>query len=164
VPDVLCDVRVQEQDFSLGAELDHLRTVLGGRMGAVSTFCGLVRDREPDGGRPQPALDALYLEHFPGMTETSIQRIVDQATQRWALQAVVVVHRVGRLAVGDQIVLVLTAASHREPTLEATAFIIDLLKTDAVFWKKETWGTASRWVESRQDDHARVRGWRERDA
>jgi molybdopterin synthase catalytic subunit len=156
---MLRDVRVQGADFSLGEEMDRLRRDLGGELGAVSVFCGLVRDHHRGAG-----VDGLFLEHFPGMTEESIDRILEQAAERWPLQAAVVIHRVGQLAPGDQIVLVMSAAAHREPTLEATAFIIDFLKTDAIFWKKETSGGATRWVESRKEDFARARDWKARSA
>jgi molybdopterin synthase catalytic subunit len=154
---MLMDVRVQGADFSIGAEMDRLRRDLGGDLGAVSVFCGLVRDHHGGAG-----VDGLFLEHFPGMTEESIHRILERAGERWPLQAAVVIHRVGQLAPGDQIVLVMTAAAHRESTLEATAFVIDFLKTEAIFWKKETSGASTRWVASRADDHARARDWRAR--
>jgi molybdopterin synthase catalytic subunit len=152
------DVRIQQEDFSIGDEVTRLRAVHGGALGAIATFCGYVRDHHA--GVP---VDGLYLEHFPGMTEASIERILERAARRWPLQAAVVIHRVGQLAPGDQIVLVLAAAAHRAPALEATAFVMDFLKTDAVFWKKESSGAESRWVESRRDDYERAREWREDD-
>lgn len=154
---MLRDVRIQAADFSVGDEIDALRGRLAGEVGALSLFCGLVRDRHAG-----DAVDALELEHYPGMTEASIGRILDRAESRWPLQASTVVHRVGRLAAGDQIVLVLVAGAHRKAALDSTAFIIDFLKTDAVLWKKEIKGHTERWVESRSDDYERADNWRSR--
>jgi molybdopterin synthase catalytic subunit len=152
---MLRTVRIQEADFSIGAEIASLRATVGSALGAVSLFCGLVRDRHES-----DPVSGLFLEHYPGMTEQSIEHIVDLAAERWPLQAITVVHRVGQLCPGDQIVLVLTASAHRDTALAATSFVIDLLKTDAVFWKKETVGQAGHWVESRRGDFARAEAWR----
>ena len=132
------------------AEWDRLRARLGTDAGAVAAFVGLVRDVQ------ESASTVLTLEHYPGMTETSIAAIVKEAERRWSLAAVTVIHRVGRLRPADQIVLVLTASRHRAEALAACAFIIDCLKTDAVFWKKETAGEAARWVEATGDDLERA--------
>ena len=124
---------------------------LGG--GAVASFTGIARD---DGG-----VMAVELEHYPAMTEASLSALVDEAFARWSLLGCVLIHRVGRIAVGEAIVLVGTAASHRAEALEACAFLIDCLKTDAPFWKKEhrTDGSAE-WVEAKNSDDTRADIWR----
>jgi molybdopterin synthase catalytic subunit len=124
---------------------------LGG--GAVASFMGIARD---DGG-----VVAIELEHYPAMTEASLSALMDEACTRWSLLGGVLIHRVGRIAVGEPIVLVGTAASHRAEALEACAFLIDRLKTDAPFWKKEhrADGTAC-WVDAKSSDDARGERWR----
>ena len=152
-------VRIQHEDFDLGAETEQLRAQLAGRIGALSVFVGLVREQFEDS-----AVNGLHLEHYPGMTEQSIGRILDQVEQRWLLDAAVIVHRVGTLHPGDQIVLVIAAAGHRKDSLEACTFMIDYLKTDAVFWKKELLADGARWIESFDTDYARVKAWQRKDA
>jgi len=147
-------VRVQEADFDVGAEYEALRVRAHGGIGAVATFVGLVRDRS--GG---DSIATLHLEHYPGMTEASIEKIVEQASARWPLEDVTVVHRVGALAGSEQIVFVQVASGHRDAAFAAAEFIMDYLKTDAVFWKREDAATGSRWIESTADDAARRRGW-----
>jgi len=145
-------VRVQREDFDVGAEVAALTA---GRtdMGAVVTFTGRVR---ADAG----AVAAMTLEHYPGMTEAELSRIEAEARSRWALQASLVVHRVGELVPGDNIVLVVTAAEHRQTALEAAGFLMDYLKTQAPFWKKETAASGdSRWVEAHQCDERAARRW-----
>lgn len=148
-------VRVQPEDFDLGAEIATLRR---GRpeIGAVASFVGVARDRN-DG------LDVrrLSLEHYPGMTERAIEAIVAQAHARWPLIDVLVIHRVGDLAPQDQIVLVAVAAAHRGPAFAACEFIIDYLKTEAPFWKKESSSGGTRWVEARSADEAARARWDE---
>ncbi len=146
---------VQREDFDLGAEWAALRTACAGRVGAMAAFCGVVRDY----ARAE-SVSSLELEHYPGMTEQSIQSVVERAAARWPLDAVVVIHRIGVLAPGDQIVLVLATSQHRQAALEATAFLIDLLKTEAVFWKREVADTGARWIESTGEDHLRSADWR----
>lgn len=123
--------------------------------GAVVTFTGLVRAAS-DGA----AVTALELEHYPGMTERSLLAILEQASARWPLLAATVVHRVGRLAVGEPIVWVGSCASHRGDAFAACEFVMDYLKTDAPFWKKEYGPAGSRWVEARSRDAERARRWR----
>ena len=144
------DLRIQTEDFSMQAEWERLRRRLAGDVGAVAAFVGLVRDLHGDGPT------ALTLEHYPGMTEKGIAAIVEEAERRWSLAAATVVHRVGRLRPAEQIVLVLTASRHRAEALAACAFIIDCLKTEAVFWKKESAGDAARWVEATGEDLKRA--------
>ncbi len=146
-------VSVQEQDFDVA----HLQSaLLAGRSeeGAVATFTGYVRR-----SNEQRAIDSLVLEHYPGMTEASIREIVRQAGARWPLLAASVVHRVGALRVGEQIVWVGVASAHREAALSACEFIMDFLKTRAPFWKKEHGPDGESWVEARAGDAARAVRW-----
>ena len=150
----MATIRVQEADFDVSAELAALtagRTDIGG----IGCFVGTVRDAAA--GRP---IAAMTLEHYPAMTERAIRRIADQAEQRWSLLGCTVIHRVGRLPTGAQIVLVLAAASHRGEALEATGFLIDWLKTRAPFWKREEFvdGTGD-WVAARDSDDAAAARW-----
>ncbi|MDO4906789.1 molybdenum cofactor biosynthesis protein MoaE [Neisseria sp.] len=147
-------IRVQHEDFSLQQEY---RTLLdgGGNIGAVAAFVGLVRDR--DTATP---LSHLFLEHYPEVTENEIARIVETASQRWPLAACTVIHRVGRLAADEQIVLVLAASAHRKAAFAAAEFIMDYLKTEAPFWKKETFSDGlERWVEAKQSDTLAKEKW-----
>ena len=123
---------------------------LGG--GAVSSFTGISRD---DGG-----VTASELEHYPGMTESSLMRLIDEAFARWALLGAAIVHRIGRVAVGEPVVVVGAASRHRADALEATAFLIDRLKTDAPFWKKEHYADGtSVWVDAKSSDDDRSSRW-----
>jgi molybdopterin synthase catalytic subunit len=147
-------VRVQTEDFDVGREC---AAMLGGRtdIGGLGCFVGVVR---ADAGAPR--LAALTLEHYPAMTERTIGRLAGEATRRWDLLGCTVVHRVGRLLPGENIVLVIAAASHRQPALDATRFLIDWLKTRAPFWKREEFVDGSdRWVEARETDEAAAARW-----
>jgi len=148
-------IRVQEKDFSVHDEWNACRERLGGKAGAVVSFIGLVRERSETGN-----VSSLYLEHYPGMTEASIEQIVLKAQKRWSLLDVVVIHRVGELPPEDQIVLVIVASAHRTDAFAACEFVMDLLKTEAVFWKKETSDGGSVWIESTKDDICRSEEWR----
>ena len=150
-------IRIQEDDFSLDREWDALRERIGGSAGSIVAFAGLVRER----ARAGEEVSGLFLEHYPGMTEASMERIVEQARGRWPLQDVVVIHRVGDLKPGDQIVLVLVASAHRGAAFAGCEFVMDMLKTKAVFWKKEV-GTGSKgtWIRSTGDDFDRAKHWR----
>ena len=147
-------IRVQAEDFDVGAELARLtdgRTDIGG----LSSFVGIVRARSDAGD-----LQAMTLEHYPGMTEKRLADIEAEALGRWPLSGSLIIHRYGRLLPGARIVLVATASSHRQAALESCQFLIDWLKTKAPFWKLEETTTGSRWVEAREtDDHAAER-WR----
>ncbi len=154
VADCPQEVRVQEADFDPGAELAALYQRATGELGAVATFIGLVRDRFQDA-----PVDALRLEHYPGMTENSIHAIVRRAVQRWPLLDVLVIHRVGELAARAQVVYVQVASSHRDAAFDAARFVMDYLKTDAVFWKREVHREAGRWVESTAEDRAKRAAW-----
>lgn len=146
-------VRIQADDFDIAAEI---AAIAKGRrdIGAVVTFTGLCRD---EGG----TLAALELEHYPGMAEGEISRIVEEAIGRWPLDGVTVIHRYGKIAPGANIVLVVTASAHRRAAFEAGEFLMDFLKTRAPFWKKEHRldGTATDWVEATDHDDAAARRW-----
>ncbi len=147
-------VSVQHEDFDAGREC---RALLDGRsdVGAVASFIGVVRG---DGGKQ--GVSAMTLEHYPGMTEKSLEEIVAQARQRWpAVSGVRVIHRVGRLQVGDQIVFVGVAGGHRGEAFAACEFIMDYLKTRAPFWKKEETPAGARWVDARDSDDAAAARW-----
>ncbi|MCO5065616.1 MAG: molybdenum cofactor biosynthesis protein MoaE [Rhizobiaceae bacterium] len=147
-------IRIQPQDFDLAGEVAALT---GGRsdVGAVVTFTGLCRD---EGG----SLAALELEHYPGMAESEIGRIAEEALQRWPLTGLTAIHRYGRIAPGENIVLVVTASAHRQAAFEAASFLMDYLKSRAPFWKKEhrTDGTDGDWVAAKRSDEQAARRWK----
>ena len=146
-------IRVQGVDFDPGAEIDkllHGHTAVGG----VASFIGIVRD-DPHG----PALRAMTLEHYPGMTERMLAAIEQEANRRWSLSASLIIHRYGRLVPGDRIVLVVTAAPHRQAALESCQFLIDWLKTKAPFWKCEETEEGEHWVEAQVRDDVAAAKW-----
>ncbi len=144
-------IRVQTEDFDIGAEVSALTKGRPG-IGAVVTFSGLVRDT---GG-----IASMELEHYPGMTEKELARIETEANARWPLQATLIVHRVGRLSPGDNIVLVVAASSHRDAAFQAASFLMDYLKTRAPFWKREETGDKSHWVDARESDDEATAKWK----
>lgn len=146
-------IRVQEHDFDPGEEIAKL-TDGNTKIGGVCTFVGLVRDFAGD-----DAIEAMTLEHYPGMTEKQLEAIEKEAHARWPLDATVIVHRFGRLQPGDRIVLVATASAHREAAFEACHFLIDWLKTKAPFWKKEQGQDGTAWVEAKEADDAASKRW-----
>lgn len=146
-------IRVQREDFDLKAEYDTLRRA-SQSPGAIVTFTGLVRDLSK-----QQHITAMELEHYPGMTEKSLQAIVDESAERWRVDQVTVVHRVGRLLPNEQIVFVGVSSGHRAEAFAACEFIMDFLKTRAPFWKKESTEQGSYWVEAKQSDQAAARRW-----
>jgi len=145
-------VSVQSDDFDLGAEVTAL-TDGNGNIGAVVTFVGLVRDKT--GG----ALMSMELEHYPGMTEQALAEIEAAATKRWSLSASRVIHRYGNLKTGARIMMVATASPHRKDAFEAAEFLMDYLKTDAPFWKKEHFKDGAKWVDSKAADNAAKDRW-----
>jgi len=146
-------VRVQKEDFDVGAEIAKLRKG-NPKVGAVASFVGIVRDlNEGD------AVATLTLEHYPGMTEKSLEEIVAQAQQRWDIYDALVVHRVGTLKPLDQIVLVVVTSAHRGESFKACEFLMDYLKTRAPFWKKEVTPEGARWVDARASDDAAADRW-----
>ncbi|MFK7977092.1 MAG: molybdopterin synthase catalytic subunit MoaE [Halioglobus sp.] len=146
-------VSIQEDDFDVAALQSRLLSEAHSE-GAVATFTGYVRNEND-----QRDVATLRLEHYPGMTERSIETIMHEAAQRWPLIAVATVHRVGELRPGDQIVWVGVSSSHREAAFAATEFIMDYLKTQAPFWKKEIGSQGERWVQSRTSDQERAERW-----
>lgn len=174
-------IEVSEADYDLGAAWANLQHSIGTGVGAIAGFSGLVREStttDAGGSRVDEPVKALVLEHYPGMTQTSMAAIVQKAEQRWELLGVHVVHRVGRFLPGEQIVMVLVAAGHRAAAFAACEYIMDYLKTDAVLWKREEYvhGVASddanananskstadsgaRWLHSAAEDKARRAGW-----
>jgi molybdopterin synthase catalytic subunit len=151
----MAEVRVQEGDFDAGAEFSSLAGRAGGA-GGIGCFVGIVRGEA--GRRP---ITAMTLEHYPPMTERAMRAIAEEAERRWELLGTTVVHRVGRLAPGERIVLVLAAAAHRGPALAATGFLIDWLKTKAPFWKKEHFADGSAaWVAAHAADAEAAARWR----
>ena len=151
-------VSIQPQDFDLAAEVAALRSGDLG-VGAVASFVGTVRDRHGSDASAAGEVRALELEHYPGMTERAIEAMIDEATRRFAIRAARVVHRVGELAPGDQIVLVAVTAAHRGEAFQACEFLMDYLKTQAPFWKKETTPEGERWVDARVADDAALARW-----
>jgi len=140
-------VRVQHEDFDASAEISRLRASYPAA-GAVASFIGIVRDQND-----AAQVSAISIEHYPGMTEKSLASIADDAKSRWKLLDVLIVHRIGTLVPGDQIVLVATSSLHRADAFSACQFVMDHLKTDAPFWKKETTiGAGTRWVDARASD------------
>jgi len=148
-------VSIHCHDFDLGAEVAALRAG-DSAVGAVASFIGTVRDRN---GGAAGEVSAMELEHYPGMTEKSIEAMIDEAIARFDIRAARVVHRVGLLMPGDQIVLVAVTSAHRSQAFQACEFLMDYLKTQAPFWKKETTAGGARWVDARVADDAALARW-----
>lgn len=146
-------IRVQREDFDIGTELEALTRGKTG-IGGVTSFVGLVRDVAGE-----RRIGAMTLEHYPGMTERELERIEAEARQRWPLIASLVIHRYGRFAPGDRIVLVATASAHRAAAFEACEFLMDYLKTKAPFWKQEETPDGPRWVAAESSDDAAAARW-----
>jgi len=146
-------VSIQSQDFDVAREIAALRGDDPG-VGAVCSFIGTVRDRS-DGA----SVSAMELEHYPGMTEKAIEQMIDEAMRRFDIRAARVIHRVGPLQVQDQIVLVVVSSAHRGESFQACEFLMDYLKTQAPFWKKETTPEGERWVDARVADDAALERW-----
>ncbi len=150
---VTATIRIQQADFDVAQEIAALSK---GRtdVGAVVTFSGICRGSE--NGEP---IAALALEHYPGMAEAEIRRHADEALLRWPLQGLTIIHRFGRIAPGENIVLVVTASSHRQAAFEAAEFLMDYLKTNAPFWKREESEKGTSWIEARDHDDAATARW-----
>ena len=146
-------VRIQHEDFDAGAEIARLRAG-DPRIGAVASFVGVARDRN-DGA----TVSTMALEHYPGMTEKAIEAIVEQARARWEVAEILVIHRIGILKPLDQIVLVVVTSGHRGEAFAACEFVMDYLKTEAPFWKKESTPAGERWVDAREADEAARSRW-----
>lgn len=144
-------VSVQTEDFDVAAEIESVQAE-GGDAGAVATFTGFVR-------RGEEGVTCLRLEHYPGMTESSLEAIEREAHERWPLLATRIVHRVGDMKPGERIVLVVTASAHRSAAFEAAEFLMDYLKTKAPFWKQEETSEGRRWVEERKSDSDAAGRW-----
>ena len=147
-------ISIQENDFDLASELAALRSS-SSKVGALVSFVGLVRDFSNEG-----KIENIFLEHYPGMTEKALDKIIQEATARWNLLDTRVIHRIGALQPNDQIVLVATVSQHRGEAFAGCEFIIDYLKTAAPFWKKEQTGQGAKWLETRDSDVQRIEHWR----
>lgn len=146
-------IRVQENDFDPGLELERLSRGNHG-IGGVCSFIGLVRD-VADGAH----ISAMTLEHYPGMTQKQLEAIEKEAHARWPLDATLIIHRYGRLEAGERIVFVATASAHRDAAFEACRFLMDWLKTKAPFWKKESTEDGDQWVEAKDSDDLATKRW-----
>lgn len=145
------EIRVQEDRFDLGAEVNAFAARQRG-MGAVVTFTGIVRDIDA-------GLDAMVIEHYPGMTEKAIEAITTEAVTRWSLGDALVIHRHGRLGPDEAIMMVATSAPHRVDAFEAAEYLMDYLKSRAPFWKKEITGAGSGWVAAKDEDEDALGRW-----
>ena len=147
-------ISVQEEDFSIAEEYQALREKNPKQTGAIATFSGLVRDFGD-----QSDVIAIYLEHYPGMTERRLQAIIDTAKKRWDIQGVRIIHRVGKLELSEQIVFVGVSSAHRSDAFLACQFIMDFLKADAPFWKKEMTNDGDTWVQAKDSDNSKAKSW-----
>ena len=151
-------ISIQEDDFIFGDLYESFRVKCSAKWGGLVAFVGFVRDMNSIDGESDP-VESLELEHYPGMTEKSIAKIIDRASSSWSLEGMQVIHRVGKLKPEDQIVLVMAAASHRSEAFQAASMVMDFLKTEAEFWKKETGDLGTRWVQSTDQDLKRRESW-----
>ena len=145
-------IRVQQDDFDLSDEVANVKNN-NSDIGAVVSFVGTVRDLDDS------PIEKMTLEHYPGMTEKALEEIAIQAQNRWPLGDVTIIHRVGDLAINAQIVLVITTSKHRKAAFEACEFVMDYLKTQAPFWKKEHTTTGDHWVEAKDSDKNQAKRW-----
>ena len=146
-------IRVQEADFDVSEVHTYLRNQAPAKTGAICLFTGLVREFGD-----QTDVSSIELEHYPGMTEKQLQKIVSQAEQQWPILASCIIHRVGKLTLNEQIVVVAVSSSHRDAAFAACSFVMDYLKKDATIWKKET-GKTSDWVEQKNSDICKAQQW-----
>lgn len=147
-------IAVQQQDFSLEAEAQALRGLPN--VGALVTFSGLVRELHDEA-----RVDGLFLEHYPGMTERSLQAMAEEAARRWPLHAITIIHRIGTLLAGEQIVFVGVSSAHRAAAFSACEFLMDYLKTRAPFWKKCLQADKTFWVDAKDSDDEAARRWQQ---
>jgi len=143
---------VQTEDFDLASEVELIKST-NSCIGAVVSFIGTVRDLTSE------SLVSLTLEHYPGMTEKSLRSIAEKARKKWEIESVTIIHRVGTLGIGDQIVLVITSSKHRQAAFDSCNYIMDFLKTDAPFWKKEVSDKEEKWVGKRESDEEQKKRW-----
>ena len=143
---------VQTEDFDLTTEVELVKST-NSSIGAVVSFIGTVRDLTGE------SLVSLNLEHYPGMTEKSLSSIADKARNKWEIDSITIIHRVGTLGIGDQIVLVISSSKHRQAAFDSCNFIMDFLKTDAPFWKKEVSDKEEKWVGKRESDEEQKKRW-----
>ncbi len=155
-------IQVQGEPFDAGAEINLFLTH-NANSGGVATFIGQVRDFQEQESERNKSISALELEHYPGMTEKELERISNEARTRWPLDDVLVIHRHGRMSPGEPIVLVCAAATHRGDAFTACEFIMDWLKTQAPFWKREHSETESSWVNAKESDDTRAERWSKTD-
>lgn len=146
------EIRVQEAPFDLGAEANAFAGKQTG-MGAVVTFTGIVRDLD------ETRMSAMQIEHYPGMTERALAKIAEEASSRWTLGDILIIHRYGRLNPDDRIMMVATSARHRADAFQAAEFLMDFLKSRAPFWKKELTGAGDGWVAARAEDEDALTRW-----
>ena len=144
---------IQTKDFDLTTEVDLIKSAQSST-GAVVSFIGTVRDLSSE------SLISLTIEHYPGMTEKSLALIAEKAREKWELESITIIHRVGTLSIGDQIVLVITSSKHRQEAFDSCNYIMDYLKTDAPFWKKEASDKEEKWVINRSSDEKQKNRWR----
>ncbi len=152
-------ISVQTEDFKLDAEYQELKS-RAGDPGAIVTFTGLVREFYNSSSTDEDAVTSLFLEHYPGMTEKCLGDILNKACNRWPLQAARIIHRVGELHPGDQIVFVGVASAHRNAAFEAAQFMMDYLKSEAPFWKKQKSADDEVWIDSRSSDSEALDRWK----
>ncbi len=143
---------IQTEDFDLTSEVELIKST-NSSIGAVVSFIGTVRDLTSE------SLISLTLEHYPGMTEKSLRSIADKARKKWEIESITIIHRVGTLGIGDQIVLVITSSKHRQAAFDSCNYIMDFLKTDAPFWKKEVSDKEEKWVGKRESDEEQKKRW-----
>lgn len=143
---------VQTEDFDLASEVELIKST-NSSIGAIVSFIGTVRDLTSE------SLVSLTLEHYPGMTEKSLRSIAEKARKKWEIESVTIIHRVGTLGIGDQIVLVITSSKHRQAAFDSCNYIMDFLKTDAPFWKKEVSDKEEKWVGKRESDEEQKKRW-----
>ena len=143
---------VQTEDFDLASEVELIKST-NSSIGAVVSFIGTVRDLTSE------SLVSLTLEHYPGMTEKSLRSIAKKARKKWEIESITIIHRVGTLGIGDQIVLVITSSKHRQAAFDSCNYIMDFLKTDAPFWKKEVSDKEEKWVGKRESDEEQKKRW-----